>query len=66
MGALLYAAESQKSNRHILLPSSVSPNSPSVNSLLKTQTHQIFPLRTEDVVHPAHAKEVKNPLFALP
>lgn len=66
MGALHHAAESQKSSQRILLPSSVSPNSPSVNSLLKTQTHQIFPLRSEDVVHPAHAKEVKNPPFALP
>lgn len=43
MGALHYATESQKCNQLILLPSSVSPNSPSVNSLLETQTHQFFP-----------------------
>lgn len=44
LGVLHYAAESQKCNQLILLPSSVSPNSPSINSQLKTQTHQFLPL----------------------
>lgn len=43
MGALHYAAESQKCIQLILLPSSVSPNSPSINSPLKTQTHPLLP-----------------------
>lgn len=43
LGVLQYAAESQKCNQLILLHSCVSPNIPSINSPLKTQTHQFLP-----------------------
>lgn len=44
MGAILRAAESQKSNQLILLPSPFSPNS--LSFLIKAQTHQFLLLGT--------------------
>lgn len=56
---------SQKCNQLILLPSSVSQNNLSVNSLLRPK-HTRFCLRSEYVGRPAHTSGVRNPLFALP
>lgn len=67
MGALHCASEkAKKHNQLILLPSSVSPNSPSVGPRRGTQKHAGFSLRSEHVACRAAASQARNPLFAPP
>lgn len=54
------AAESQKCNQVLLLPSCVSPNSPSINSLLKTQTHRFLPLLCAPYMSSPHIRSKES------
>lgn len=66
LGVLHYAAESQKCNQLILLPSSVSPNSSSINSPLKPKYTSFF-RRCVYAIRPARASQVRKPFtFTLP